>query len=330
MSDLATVITAAERRAFEARAACVPDVAALQAAACDAKAAALSELAAAFVHCAFANPEAAEAVYGALRNGRLGKENGAKLAQSTAAPLSATFWDAFWDLQQERRAGAMDARTTTSRIAALGAFMAPSLRARAEKIAACHPKAAGPATRMPPPRLSLDEIARQPENSLAHDFCRQIVDNKFDLEVLDRETMNLAALPPALRYLNTRILQMHDIWHLVGGFRTTVLHEIAISAFQQAQFTHGYSAMFLAVVVSGMALRGATNPDVILQTIAEASQYGVDMPSFMAIAWEEEWHEPLHSIRARHGIVPFKGSIAADYFEGMRPAASVKSCRLDT
>ena len=67
---------------------------------------------------------------------------------------------------------------------------------------------------------------------------------------VSREALSLASLPPALRYLNTRILQMHDIWHLAGGFKTTALHEIAISAFQQAQFGHGYSAMFLAVVTA--------------------------------------------------------------------------------
>ena len=108
---------------------------------------------------------------------------------------------------------------------------------------------------------------------------------------------------------------MHDVWHLAGGFRTTALHEIAISAFQQAQFAHGYSAMFLAVVVTGAALRGGDGAPVILQTIAEASQYGWDSPSFMAIPWEKEWHEPLRVIRVRHGIAPFAGNYPDDHFE---------------
>jgi hypothetical protein len=283
--------------------------------------AALIDLGAALVHCAFAAPETAQSVYAAFRNGWLGRTGFPLVPEAKPAPLSPAFWDAFWELHEDRDKGPMDALSFTGRVAALGVFTDPSLRARAEAIAANHPKASNPALRTPPPRLSLDELARNPQGSLAHDFWRQIVDNNFDLEVLDRETMNLSSLPPALCYLNTRILQMHDIWHLAGGFHTTALHEIAISAFQQAQFAHGYSAMFLAVVVSGVALRGGDGAPVILQTIAEASQYGWDCPSFMAISWEEEWHKPLREIRARHGITPFAGSHPPDLFERMRATA---------
>ncbi len=275
-------------------------------------------LAAALVHCAFAAPETALAVYAAFRNGWLGHAGTPSMPDAKPAPLSPSFWSAFWQLQEDRDEGDIDALTITARVAGLGAFTDPTLRARAEALAANHPKAAQPASRLPPPRLTLDELARQPEGSLARDFWRQIVDNKFDLEVLDREAMNLSALPPTLCYLNTRILQMHDIWHLAGGFHTTALHEIAISAFQQAQFGHGYSAMFLAVVVSGVALRGGDGAPVILQTIAEASQYGWESPSFMAIRWEAEWHQPLRDVRARHGIVAFEGSYPPDLFEQMR------------
>ena len=316
------MISSEQRRSFEALAARQLDSAAIQAAALAARAgdtAACVPIAAALVQCAFAAPETAEAVYATFRNGWRGEAAKAAMPEVLSAALSPSFWNAFWQLLDET--AAMDALTITSRVAALGAFVDACLRERAEAVAAHHPKAARPATRTPPPRLTLDELARQPEGSLAHDFWRLIVDNKFDLEVLDRETMNLSSLPPALCYLNTRILQMHDIWHLVGGFHTTALHEIAISAFQQAQFGHGYSAMFLAVVVSRMALSGGEAAPVILQTIAEASQYGADCPSFMAIAWEKEWQAPLSEIRARHGIAGFKGSYPADHFEQLRSAA---------
>ena len=318
------MISAKQREAFETRTARRPDADGLQA---DAQAArrgdgeALHSLAAALAHCAFAAPETAPAVYAALRSVWLGGSGPIAVPAAAPAELSRAFWTAFWELQDARRAGQMDALAITSRVAALGGFLDPSLRARAEAIAATHPKAGQPATCVPPPRHSLDALARQPEGSLARDFWRQIVENKFDLEVLDRETLNLSALPPALRYLNTRILQMHDIWHLVGGFRTTALHEIAISAFQQAQFGHGYSAMFLAVIVSGAALHGGDGTAVVLQTIAEASHYGFCSPSFMAISWEQEWHEPLAAIRARHNITPFNGSHPADYFERLRAVA---------
>ncbi|HXC57162.1 MAG TPA: Coq4 family protein [Rhizomicrobium sp.] len=312
----------ADKRSFEAAAVAAPAAATVRAAAAAAKRGdrtAAWHLAAAFCHCAFAAPETAPAVYAAFRAGWLG--DGAFLAVPDVPPasLSIPFWRAFWDLFEAP--AAPDALAITQRVVALGAFVDPALRARAEAVARAHPKAADAASRPVPPRLRLEDLARLPEGSLGHDFRRLIVDNRFDLEVLDREAMQLAALPPALRYLNTRILQMHDIWHLVGGFRTTALHEIAISAFQQAQFGHGYSAMFLAIVTSGSVLRDRDGTAIVLQTIAEASRHGEDCPSFMEIAWEAEWHRPTAEIRARHGIAPFAGTYPADLFERLRSAA---------
>ena len=80
-----------------------------------------------------------------------------------------------------------------------------------------------------PHRFTLDALARCPRASLGGEFHALIVDNGFDLEVLDREALKLAELTPPLDYLNARILQCHDLWHLVAGYRTTGLHEVAIT-----------------------------------------------------------------------------------------------------
>jgi ubiquinone biosynthesis protein Coq4 len=211
------------------------------------------------------------------------------------------FWNAFWTVIDDTRARRLDAVGITGRVAILGSLLPASLRERAEILARNHPKTGMSGHPAMPPRLDLDELARQPEGSLGHDFHRLVVDNGFDLEVLDRETIGLAKLPPSLRFLNTRILQMHDVWHLVGGFRTTVLHEIAISAFQLAQFGHGYSAMFLATVAATTSFDEMGGAPVLLQTIAEGWRHGRTSPSFMAIDWEREWQ---FSVAARATASP--------------------------
>lgn len=316
------MISGEQKLAFEALAREPPAAANLHAAAAAAKAGdqkALLRLAAALAHAAFAAPETGRAVYAAFSCGWLRGGDRIAMADAPPAPLSPAFWNAFWALLENDTA--QGALAFTGRVVALAGAVDPSLLGRAEAVARKHPKAIGVATLAIPPRLNLADLARLPQGSLGHDFWRLIVDNKFDLEVLDREALSLASLPPALRYLNTRILQMHDVWHLAGGFATTALHEIAISAFQQAQFGHGYSAMFLAVVTAASALHGRDGAGIVLQTMAEASRYGQDCPSFMAIAWEREWHLPLSEIRARHGFAAFRGSYPADLFEPFRPAA---------
>ncbi len=317
------MIPDSQKHAFEAQARKRPQSAALRADSAAARAgdrAAAERLCAALLHAAVVAPETARGIYATFRAGWLGAAETTPIAEAEPAPLSPAFWQTFWALFEGDTPA--DALAITGRVVALAAQADPSLLSRAEDAARAHPKAADAAHRAMPPRLTLGELARLPVGSLGHDFWRLIVDNKFDLEVLDREALSLAMLPPALRYLNIRILQMHDIWHLAGGFHTTALHEVAISAFQHAQFGHGYSAVFLAVAAYGAALGGgAEGAAVVLQTIAEASRYGEECPSFMAIPWESEWHRPLAAIRAQYSFAPFAGSYPADLVERLRPAA---------
>lgn len=116
----------------------------------------------------------------------------------------------------------------------------------AERAASIHPGADNPSHKQVPARIDLKQLANNPSGFLADELNRMWRDNNFDPEVLDRDAIGLTKLPPALQYLNTRILQMHDVWHLVAGCETSALHEIAISGFQLAQFGHNYSSMFPA------------------------------------------------------------------------------------
>ncbi len=286
--------------------------------------AAADRLAVALARVGFATPEAITLVYDQFARGWLGTDLGTSAAEplmTQLAELPASFWAAFWSVVEDAAVG-ISAGEITSRVAALLGLVAPDYVARAEMTARQHPGSAGAADRDLPPRLGLEMLAVQPAGSLGQDFHRLIVDNKFDLEVLDREAIGLSRLPPALAYLNTRILQMHDVWHLVGGYRTTALGEVAISAFQLAQFGHSYSAQFLAVTVATARFGLPMALPVLLQVIAEGWRHGRTGPSFMAIPWEAEWHQPIDAIRAKFGIAPYQSVIPADLVEQMRGMAA--------
>jgi ubiquinone biosynthesis protein Coq4 len=292
---------------------------------------AAGRLAAALARVGFATPEATTLVYDAFTRGWLGigtEDLATPPAQAASADLlrepaelPMQFRVPFWSVVEDAATG-ISAGDITSRVAALLGTLPPGFQARAEAVARAHPGAAEAAVRPQPPRLSLATLATQPEGSLGHDFYRLITDNKFDLEVLDREAIGLGRLPPALAYLNTRILQMHDIWHLVGGYQTTALHEVAISSFQLGQFGHNYSAMFLAVVTASSRFAFPPGLPVLLQVMAEAWRHSRTSPSFMAIPWEAEWHQPLGSVRAKFGIAPFQSLIPADLVERSRGQAA--------
>src|SRR5262249_5613853 len=149
--------------------------------------------------------------------------------------------------------GGAEASAVTTRTAALSGQVAPALVGRVARTALAFPGVAEAAAPGIPKKFSLDALERCPSGSLGDELRRLGVEPGFGLEPLDREGLGLEALPPPLGYLNARILQCHDLWHVVAGYRTTALHEVAISAFQLGQFGHHYSAMFLGMALTRLA-----------------------------------------------------------------------------
>lgn len=273
-----------------------------------------AEVCGALAWSAFCAPSSITATLDAICYPWLGQSYPPASTDTDSLTLNDSFWQAFEAAVVGADAG-YDAGSITATVAALGGAVPTEFGELAEAAARSHPGAANAEQRSAPPLLTLSALAQQPEGSLARALHAMLVDNGFDPEVLDREAIGLAELPPALRYLNTRILQMHDVWHLVAGYQTTSLHEIAISAFQLAQFGHNYSAMFLATVA---AISHRSSPEgfgVLLHAISEAWLHGRAAPPLMAVEWEAVWGCSIDSVRADLGLSPFESLLPADLLE---------------
>lgn len=292
---------------------------------------AATNVAAALVRVAAIDPGASMAVLDAVTRGCLGADAAPLITPpdqsamleglSERGKLTNKFWLPFWEFINPTAPTERGGDEVTALVAALCNNVDESFSARAEAASLAHSGRADAANREVPPKLTLEALAALPDGSLGNDLYRLIVDNNFNLEVLEREGSQLQNAPPALRYLNFRILQMHDVWHLVAGYRTTVLQEVAISAFSLAQFNHNYSAMLIATTIVASLKNSVGAAGFAIQVIAEGWLHGRTMPSFMAIEWEDEWHLPMAEIRARHGITPFVSAFPADLIEQMRQVA---------
>lgn len=265
----------------------------------------------------YACPEASTAVYDNIASAWLGSGPTPEVPRGLPeTPLEDSFWEAFWNVVEGPPEG-YDAYTITVAVAGLDAALHPDFEAIAENAAHHHPGAAIALERAIPGHTDIDALANCPENSLGVLLHRMIIENGYDPEVLDRESIKLSAKPHALHYLNARILQMHDVWHLVAGYTTHSSNEIAISAFQLAQFGHNYSAMFLA---AGMAMGATKEPrgfTIVMQIITEAWQHGRETPYMMNIPWEEEWNNSLEVIREKYGIPTYQSVFPPDLLESV-------------
>ncbi len=275
---------------------------------------------------AFLEPDRSGEVYDALAAGWIGQGPRAAPIRplgEQAEPVPEGLWDAWWAVAEDAVAGKLDALSITQRSAALGGMMPEAFVARVARMSDRWPGNESLANRPLPDHVSLETLAACPPGSLGRAFHDLIVDNKFDLEVLDREAIGLSALPKPLDYLNTRILQAHDLWHITAGYETTALHEIAISAFQMAQFGHSYSAQFLSVVAAAGALAPGFGYPVLMDTITTAWTHGRETPPLMAIEWEDVWQLSPEDIRTRYGIRPYRRPWRADLFEKRRPVSDL-------
>jgi ubiquinone biosynthesis protein Coq4 len=284
----------------------------------------LKALAALWIHGAAAAPESLPGTYDAVAEGYLGEPVGVKPVVTDAPagpePIPTAFWKGLWELLEEPRAG-LQAVNLTTKTAILAGMISPGAQARVGKAARCYPGVPAAVAQGYPKPFALEALARCPPDSLGGEFHALIVDNGFDLEVLDRQALGLDKLSPPLDYLNARILQCHDLWHIVGGYRTTALHEVAISGFQLGQFGHHYSSMFLAMALTRIAFERPEGGAIMLPTILAAWSHGRRTPPLLGVPWETLWDKPLADVRARLGVTPYVSPFPADLFEQLSAAA---------
>ncbi len=284
----------------------------------------LKALAALWIQGAVAAAERLPGIYDAVAEGYLGEPVGVKPIPTDLAAqpelIPAAFWKALWALLEEPREG-LGALNVTTKTAALAGMISPAMQARVGKAALRYPGVPAAVAQGYPRQFTLEALARCPADSLGGAFHALIVDNGFDLEVLDRQALGLDKLPPPLDYLNARILQCHDLWHLTAGYQTTALHEVAISGFQLAQFGHHYSSMFLGMVLTRLAFERPEGGAIMLPVILTAWTHGRRTPPLLPVNWEAVWNKPLAEVRAKLGVTPYASPFPADLFEQLSVAA---------
>lgn len=192
----------------------------------------------------------------------------------------------------------------TPRVAALGGAHPPALRDACARAMRQHPGVDEFQRRPPMPRLTMQHIEQRPAGTLGDTLYRLIVDNGYDLDVLDPETVK--GYHPELDPPNRYILQTHEIWHLVGGYSTSPGHEVAISGFQLGQFGHPYSRDFLAAIIALTTFTAPVTACFVLQLALEGWRHGRLTPPLTLVDWHRSLADTVETIRSRERIQPYQ------------------------
>ncbi|QMW22123.1 Coq4 family protein [Sandaracinobacteroides saxicola] len=283
--------------------------------------------AALMAHAAFVDPEQSTAIFDALA-AVMPLPEPERLAALALPPLTngralpRALWQGFWDIAGAPPAGNVDPLAFTVAVVALGNHYDTELIDRCER-ALLHHDNVRALIATPETRMKTSDLEGWPVDSLGTDLLTMLRAQGYDLEVIDADTVVLPGDYPAQNRTNRRILQLHDVWHLVAGYGFTGAGEVAISGFQMAQFGQNYSTRFLATVATLAALHLGPIAELLLQVSFDGWRHGRATPDLLTIPWHARLGEPIAALRDQIGITPFSSPTASmmDMMEAQAKAA---------
>lgn len=148
------------------------------------------------------------------------------------------------------------------------------------------------------PKYSIEDLAKYEPGTLGYAYYRHMTDNKLDLDFYPK-----IEIKDDLDYIDLRITETHDIWHVLTGYDIDTIGEIGLQAFYLGQTDDDSFAMTL---ISATCLYSVIKEPRIMgnlaQVIGEGYALGKAAKSFYPVKWEEMWARPLADIRTDFNI----------------------------
>ena len=153
---------------------------------------------------------------------------------------------------------------------------------------------------MAPPH-DLKALLKYPSDSLGYIYASTMKEKGFRAEDLYLQI----PLDYEVTYLEARLSQTHDIWHIVTGFTADEIDEIGLQAFHLPQFSYPLAISLLSSSLMSTLLFNAQEIPNLLAAIQRGWNMGKKAKSLFAQKWEEAWEKPLSQWRDELNIMPF-------------------------
>jgi len=153
-----------------------------------------------------------------------------------------------------------------------------------------------------PPAHDLEILLTYPTDSLGYIYATEMKKKGFDPNLHTGMTAKTDA-----EYVELRLSQTHDLWHIVTGFDTSVVGEIGLQAFHLPQFPYPLATLLVATSLISSTLQEPETLPTLLEAIAQGFQMGKTAKSLFAQKWEEGWEKPLIQWQTELNIHPIQG-----------------------
>jgi ubiquinone biosynthesis protein COQ4 len=147
----------------------------------------------------------------------------------------------------------------------------------------------------------LDQLLTYPENSLGYIYAKAMKESGFDPNLHAGMTAESDA-----HYVELRLSQTHDIWHILTGFSTSFSGEMGLQAFYLPQFPYPLATMLIANSLIASTLFNPTHLPALIAAIGQGWRMGETAQALFAQKWEESWDKPLTQWQAELNIQPIQ------------------------
>lgn len=150
-----------------------------------------------------------------------------------------------------------------------------------------------------PPAHDLDRLLTYPQESLGYLYAAAMKRAGYDPNLQGNMRPESDA-----EYVEFRLSQTHDIWHIVTGFGTSEIDEIGLQAVHLSQFPYPLAAVLIASSLMSSVLLDPDTLSSLQAAIARGLQMGRSARSLFAQKWEEGFEKPLEQWRQELNIQP--------------------------
>jgi len=145
----------------------------------------------------------------------------------------------------------------------------------------------------------VSDLAEYPKDTLGYAYARHMIDNNLDADFFEK-------IPGDSEdsYVQMRMRQTHDIWHVLTGFGTSAADEVGLQVFQMAMYgTRGSGAITSMFILHGVVHDGDEMCDT-MAAIARGWTLGkaCKKPLF-GQKFEELWDRNLNDYKQELGLV---------------------------
>lgn len=139
-----------------------------------------------------------------------------------------------------------------------------------------------------------------PPDSLGFIYAQSMQAKGFRAEDLYKDVQ----IDSDASYVEARLSQTHDIWHIVTGFGVSEIEEIGLQAFHLPQFPYPLAVSLLSSSLMSTLLFAPDQLPDLLSAIQTGWEMGKTAKSFFAQKWEEYWEKPLAEWRQDLQVLP--------------------------